>query len=94
MRAKPRLYTKFKRAGSWSTWRPLAGCYSGPIPDRSTLILQNGARVTTPSKPPKPKPGERDEPVKIDLDPDVAVRALLQVDPEAEGIGEERDGLA
>lgn len=32
-------------------------------------------------KPPKPKPGERDEPVKIDLDPELAIRALLEVDP-------------
>ena len=35
-------------------------------------------------KPPKPKPGERDDPVKIDLDPEVAVRALLQVDADTE----------
>ena len=40
--------------------------------------------MATPSKPPKPKPGERDEPVKIDLDPETAVRALLQVDLDGE----------
>ena len=50
-------------------------------PPRLHFILQNGARVATPSKPPKPKPGERDEPVKIDLDHDVAIRALVQVNP-------------
>ena len=61
------------------------GGASGPIPDRSTTsILQNGARVATSSKPPKPKPGERDEPVKIDLDTEVAVRALLQVGPDSD----------
>jgi hypothetical protein len=30
-----------------------------------------------------PTKDERDEPVKIDLDPEVALRALLKVDPEA-----------
>lgn len=32
---------------------------------------------------PDQKREDRDEPVKIDLDPDVALRALLEVDPEA-----------
>jgi hypothetical protein len=30
-----------------------------------------------------PAPSERDEPVKLDLDPEVALRALLKVDPDA-----------
>lgn len=30
---------------------------------------------------------ERDKPVKIDLDPEVALRALLKVDPDAEPVG-------
>ncbi len=29
----------------------------------------------------EPQPSERDKPVKIDLDPEVALRALLEVDP-------------
>jgi hypothetical protein len=32
---------------------------------------------------PEPAPSERDELVKIDLDPEVALRALLKVDPDA-----------
>ena len=40
-------------------------------------------------KPPIPKPGERDEPVKIDLDPETAVRAILQVDPQAPEVTED-----
>ncbi len=32
---------------------------------------------------PDPKPHDRDEPVKIDLDPEVALRALSKVDPDA-----------
>lgn len=35
------------------------------------------------SAKPEPASSERDEPVKIDLDPEVALRALLQVDPDA-----------
>jgi hypothetical protein len=31
----------------------------------------------------QPTKDERDEPVKIDLDPEVALRSLLKVDPEA-----------
>ncbi len=31
----------------------------------------------------QPEADERDEPVKIDLDPEVALRALLKVDPDA-----------
>jgi len=31
-----------------------------------------------------PKARDMDEPVKIDLDPEVALRALLAVDPDAE----------
>jgi hypothetical protein len=31
-----------------------------------------------------PTPKQRDEPVKIDLDPEEALKALLKVDPEAE----------
>ncbi len=30
---------------------------------------------------PKPRPSERDEPVKIDLDPEVALKALVKVEP-------------
>jgi hypothetical protein len=30
----------------------------------------------------KPKPRDMNEPVKIDLDPDEALRALLEVEPE------------
>jgi hypothetical protein len=33
--------------------------------------------------PDEPNPDERDEPVKIDLDPELALRALLKVDPDA-----------
>jgi hypothetical protein len=36
-------------------------------------------------KVPKLSP-ERDEPIKIDLDPEVALRALLEVDPEDEPV--------
>jgi hypothetical protein len=36
-----------------------------------------------PAPTEKPKLSERDEPVKIDLDPEEALRALLQVDPDA-----------
>lgn len=35
-----------------------------------------------------PKPGERDEPVKIPLDFDAAVRGLLAVDPDSEPVDE------
>jgi hypothetical protein len=31
----------------------------------------------------KPKARDMDEPVKIDLDPELALRALLKVDPDA-----------
>lgn len=44
------------------------------------LILQNGARVTTDEQKPK---RDMDEKVKIDLPPDVALEALLKVDPES-----------
>jgi hypothetical protein len=37
---------------------------------------------------PKPDP-KRDEPVKIDLDPEDAFRALLAVDPDAEPVTED-----
>jgi hypothetical protein len=36
----------------------------------------------------KPKPHDMDEPVKIDLDPELALRALLKVDPDAPGATE------
>jgi hypothetical protein len=39
---------------------------------------------------PKPDP-KRDEPVKIDLDPEVAFRALMKVDPNAEPVDHERE---
>jgi hypothetical protein len=32
------------------------------------------------------KPSERDEPIKIDLGPEEALKALLKVDPEAEPV--------
>lgn len=36
-----------------------------------------------PKKPPKPEPGDRDEPVSMEgLDPVEALRALLAVDPD------------
>jgi hypothetical protein len=35
---------------------------------------------------PKADQSERDEQVKIDLDPEVAVRALLKVDPHAKPV--------
>ena len=34
---------------------------------------------------PKPDP-KRDEPVKIDLDPEAAFKALMKVDPDAEPV--------
>lgn len=37
----------------------------------------------------KPTPEERDEPVKLPLDPEEALRALLAVDPESEPEEEE-----
>jgi hypothetical protein len=39
---------------------------------------------------PKPDP-KRDEPVKIDLDPEDAFRALLKVDPNAEQDEDDED---
>jgi hypothetical protein len=33
-----------------------------------------------------PTPEERDDPVKIDLDPETALKGLLKVDPEAEPV--------
>jgi hypothetical protein len=33
--------------------------------------------------PRKPTPQERDEPLKIDLDPETAIRGLAEVDPDA-----------
>lgn len=39
----------------------------------------------------KPEPAERDEPVKIDLDPEVALRALLKVDPGAPPVKDKRE---
>ena len=35
---------------------------------------------------PKPDPDEMDEPVKIDLDPEIALRGLLKVDPDSEPV--------
>lgn len=43
----------------------------------------------TMAEKPKPEPKDRDEPVSIPLDPEVALRALLQVDPG--GSGDETD---
>jgi hypothetical protein len=37
------------------------------------------------------KPDERDEPVKIDLDPEDALKALLKVDPEDKPVPADRD---
>jgi len=37
---------------------------------------------TRADKGPEPKPSERDEPLKIDLDPEAAVKGLLKVEPE------------
>jgi hypothetical protein len=34
----------------------------------------------------EPEPSERDESIRIDLDPEVALRALLQVDPDSEPV--------
>jgi hypothetical protein len=34
----------------------------------------------------EPASSERDEPIKIDLDPEVALRALLKVDPDSEPV--------
>jgi hypothetical protein len=45
-------------------------------------------RAYPPSMAPKPDP-KRDEPVKIDLDPEDAFRALLKVDPNAEPVDDE-----
>jgi hypothetical protein len=39
----------------------------------------------------KPNDSERDEPVKIDLDPEEALKALLRVDPEDEPVPAETD---
>jgi hypothetical protein len=36
------------------------------------------------SAKPEPASSGRDEPVKIDLDPEVALRALLEVDPDSQ----------
>ena len=43
---------------------------------------------------PKPEPKDRDEPVTIALDPEVALRALLQVhtDEDEQTTGDENDG--
>jgi hypothetical protein len=35
-----------------------------------------------PARNPHPTPAERDEPIKIDLDPKTALRGLMAVDPE------------
>jgi hypothetical protein len=43
-----------------------------------------------PLMAPKPDP-KRDEPVKIDLDPEVAFRALMKVEPDSEPVAEESD---
>ena len=37
---------------------------------------------------------ERDEPVKIDMDPEEALRALLQVDPDSEPVAADDDTQA
>jgi hypothetical protein len=37
----------------------------------------------------KPTPEERDEPVKIDLDPEQALKGFLKVDPEAEPVDDD-----
>lgn len=47
----------------------------------------------------KPKGRDMDEPVKIDLDPELALRALLEVDPDApveqdEPVKDQGDALA
>lgn len=36
-----------------------------------------------------PTPAERDEPIKIDLDPETTLRGLLKVDPDAPGGADE-----
>ena len=41
--------------------------------------------VTVPNEK-HPMPDDRDEPVKIDLDPEDALKALLKVDPKAEPV--------
>jgi hypothetical protein len=35
-----------------------------------------------PEKPKQPTPEQRDEPLKIDLDPEATLRGLLKVEPE------------
>jgi hypothetical protein len=41
--------------------------------------------------PDKPKSHDMDEPVKLDLDPELALRALLKVDPEDKPVPAEQD---
>jgi hypothetical protein len=36
-----------------------------------------------------PTPAERDEPIKIDLDPDTTLRVLLKVDPDSDSVDED-----
>ena len=44
--------------------------------------MAENAKSATSGKP-ESEPSERDEPVKIDLDPEEALKALLRVDSEA-----------
>lgn len=83
MRAKPRLYTRFKRAGSWSTVLPLEAAHRVRFPTGPPIILQEASAVAT-DKPELKPTRDMEEKVKIDLDPDVALQALLQVDPNSQ----------
>ena len=59
---------------------------SGPIPECSTLHA--GSLLAVPEKH-HPTPEERDERVSLPLPPEVAIPALLAVDPEDEPVDDE-----
>jgi len=52
--------------------------------DGLQFLIKVGGRgtVMTMADKPKPEPKDRDEPVAIPLDPEAALSALLQVEPE------------
>lgn len=45
-----------------------------------------------PKQTPKPKPKDRDEPVKIDLEPEVALRAIVKGGPHSDAKPTKRPG--
>ena len=70
---------------SWACTSRVPDCSDDVGARYRRFCMAENAKSATSGKP-ESEPSERDEPVKIDLDPEVALRALLKVDPDSDPV--------